>query len=78
MNTLARLYRNEDGDDVRHEEQKWCLVVDSGGSDTTFCTGEVFAFGEGGAAAKVKTVERGGVTCPLCLEKIKTIKAVKL
>lgn len=78
MNTLAKLYKNDDEELIPPEDRKWCLVVVEAGSDALFCSGEVFGYGEGGAEAKIKTTARGGITCLKCLDKIKEIKAVKL
>ena len=60
------------------EERKWCLLIEKAGCGTPLCTGEVFGGGEGDATADVKSVKRGGVTCPQCLEEIKWIKSIRL
>lgn len=76
MANRVMLLTNEDKEEV--EDKVWCLIVDGGGAPMTFCTGEVFGFGEGEATYKTKTVKRGGITCERCIERIKSIKAVKL
>lgn len=73
---LVRLSIDEDGMEV--ENPRWCLVFDSMGTPTTFCTGEVWGSGEGNAVGEEKLVLRGGITCRECLIKIKEIKAVRL
>ena len=78
MHTIAKLTRNEDGQDIPKDEQKWCLVYSFGDSDQLFCSSEVFGFAEGDAVAQIKQVKRGGITCLKCLQEIKTIKAIKL
>lgn len=80
MNDLVRLTLNEDGDVP--DDRSWHLSADSGGSDTILCTVEVFnelgsLASEGAAFAERKSVNRGGVTCPICLQMIHSIKSYK-
>ena len=78
MNELAMLTVNEDGDIVPHDERFWHLTDDHAGVVELFCTGEVFGEGEGDARAEVKQVQKGGITCPSCLQRIRYVKSVKL
>ena len=75
MHTVVKITRDENGEDP---DRGWCLVSNSGGSAVAFCTGEAYGFGEGDAEGDVKTLKRGGITCPDCLEEIKIIKSVRL
>ncbi len=78
MNHLAMITERDDGEVVPADERVWCLMTPYADGDQTFCTGEHFGFGEGGAIARVRSLPRGGITCPRCLEHIRAIKAVKL
>ena len=75
---VVKITVSDDGDHVASSDQVWCLVVTACGDAATFCTGEFFGSHQGGAEAESKTVQRGGITCPDCLEKIAMIKAIKL
>ena len=78
MNKLVKLTMNEDKEAIPKNEQKWCLVVDACGAETTLCTGEVYGLGEGDAEGECKTTQRGGITCNDCMTRIKEIKSVRL
>jgi hypothetical protein len=68
-----------DEDSVKCETPKWHLVEwVFGDSPRTACTGEVFGYGEGSAIYKEKSVLKGGVTCPNCLEIIKWYKGLNI
>lgn len=57
----------------------WHLVDPcNDGGDAALCTQEYFGIGESNCQFKTKQAKRGGVTCPDCLRKIKTYKAVLL
>lgn len=73
---LVKILIDDDGTKV--DKPKWCLVRDTCGSPATFCSGEVFGYGEGDAVYEQKTVERKGVTCPKCIEEIREIQKVIL
>jgi hypothetical protein len=75
---VVNLKTRNDGYSIKKADQVWCLVVTACGDAATFCTGEFFGSHQGGADGDTKTVQRGGITCPDCLEKIKMIKAVML
>ena len=74
--TIIKITINHDGEEV--ESPKWCLSVNAAGEDATFCTGEYFGNHDSDCTTTVKHVERGGITCPDCLQKIKAIKAIRL
>jgi hypothetical protein len=76
MHDLVKIIINEDGDKV--DDPKWHWIENNGDSERTLCGGEVFGFGEGNAEYKIKTVNRGGITCSQCLQLIKEFKAIKL
>jgi len=78
MNNLVKILSSDDGEIRDKENQVWCLVETVCGDSATFCQGEYFGFGASGCEFEVKTVERGGITCPRCIERIKTIKSVRL
>jgi hypothetical protein len=76
MHTLVKIVVNDDGDKVN--EPKWHWIVDHFDSERILCTMEAFGFGESSAEYKIKTVNRGGITCSQCLQLIKEFKAIKL
>lgn len=77
MNYLVKILSDDYGEPRDKASQYWHFVVSKGGNQT-LCEGEFFGQGESGCEFKVKEVERGGITCPNCLEQIKEIKAIKL
>lgn len=74
--SLVKLLTDDDGE--KYKNKFWHLVHSPDGSRRTVCTGECFGLGEGDATYKSKRVEKGGITCPQCLEIIKWYKAIKL
>ena len=74
--TLVKITVDEDGADV--DNAKWCLSIIAAGGSQSFCSGQYYGKGESSCEFKDKTVQRGGITCPECLQKIKEIKAIKL
>lgn len=70
---VVKITRDEDGEKIDHP--KWCWFYNTGGSDNTLCTGQVFGYGEGSAEYKMK---EGKITCPDCIAIIREIKAIKL
>jgi hypothetical protein len=76
MNALVKILTSDDGETRRNP--KWHLAVSTTGDFATFCEGEFFGLGASGCEYETKTSKRGGITCPLCLEKIREIKKVKL
>lgn len=67
------------GDDFEEREKPvWCLVTEICGDNATFCSGEYFGYGASSCKYEIKTVEKGGITCPDCLRRIKTIKEINL
>jgi hypothetical protein len=75
MNNLVKIITDEDGSPV---EPLWHLASFGGGSPVVLCDGQVFGYGEGDAVFEEKTMRRGGITCPCCIDHIKLMKAVKL
>jgi hypothetical protein len=73
---VVKIIYDEDG--AKRDSPKWHLVVSHGDAPRTACTGEVFGEGEGAAIYKKKTVTKGGVTCPHCLQIIKWYKSITL
>lgn len=78
MHTVIMMTKNEDEEIIPVQDRKWCLMVSQCGSFMPLCTGEVSGGGEGVAEADSKQVERGGITCPKCLEQIQWFKAIRL
>lgn len=76
MNNLVKIIKNEDGD--FQQNPQWHLVQNDGGSNRSVCTGEVFGLGEGSAEYKFKSVAKGGISCPECIEIVKWFKTIKL
>ncbi len=77
MNHLVKITVNDDGDETL--DTSWHLVDPTNRQgDATFCTQEFFGIGESACKFETKTVNRGGITCPACLIKIRTIKAIKI
>jgi hypothetical protein len=67
------------GDDYeKRENPVWCLIVKSNGDSATFCDTEFFGYGASACRFETKEVEKGGITCPNCLEKIKLIQSINL
>jgi hypothetical protein len=78
MNTLVKILSSDDGEDRSPELQVWHLAITAGGDPCTFCEGEFFGAGQSRCEFTMKEVERGGITCKGCLQKIRQIKSVKL
>jgi hypothetical protein len=73
---LVKILYNDDGE--KQNSPKWHLVTRYSDSPRAVCTGEVFGMGESRAVYKDKYSEKGGITCPKCLEIIKWYKSIKL
>lgn len=78
MPHLVKFITDFDGTYYIKEERKWHFVINMGGSERAFCSGEVFGEGESSADYEEKYIKRGGITCESCLEKIKFIKSINL
>lgn len=77
MHSLVKILSGDDGDE--YADPKWCLVDPANDQGTaTFCTAEFFGLGESACRYETKETERGGITCPGCLRKLKKLKAVRL
>lgn len=76
MNHLAKQTINNDSDEIPKNEQVWHLIrpEDMAGDPAILCTGEFIDDGE----CQLKTTKRGGITCPKCLQIIRSFKAVRL
>lgn len=79
MSELVRIIVDDDGDPTDNPDV-WHLVDPCNEQGpAALCTQEFFGPGESGLCEfETKTAKRGGITCPRCLEKIKTYKALKL
>lgn len=77
MNVLVKITQDED--QLATGNESWHLVdpCNFQGS-AALCTSEFFGGGESIAEFEMKEVSRGGITCPKCLEIMKTYKSVKL
>lgn len=80
MNTIVKILVNEDGD--IDESGHWHLSSEVGDSNAILCTSEVYneegeIGAEGSAYGRTKHRERGGVTCPRCMEEILRIKGYR-
>lgn len=73
---LVKLLTDDDG--VRIDNPKWHYPIGIADTNMLLCNGHVFGYGESIAEFKVKTVQRGGITCEQCLAMIKAFKKVKL
>ena len=77
--TIYHIVKILSGDDYEEKENPvWCLVSDICGDRATFCSNEYFGFGVSSCKYEIKTVNKNGVTCPDCLEKIKKIKSLNI
>jgi len=77
MHSLVKITSDDDGDEK--PDPQWCLVDPSNFSGpAALCTQEYFGDGESSCVYETKEVRRAGITCRLCLEKLKLMKAIKL
>ena len=74
---LVKILSSDDGEPRDKHLQYWHWILTDTGNHT-LCEGEFFGYGESACEYEIKTVKRGGITCPKCLEIIKEIKAIKL
>ena len=82
MQTVVKMTVNEDGELLPYGGV-WHAGSSEAGSNVLLCSGEVYdeegqVDAEGCAKGITKSVARGGITCPGCLDKIRSIKAIKL
>lgn len=77
MNALVRITVDDDGHQTKNND--WHLV-DPGNEQgpAALCTQEFFGAGESDCEYEERVAARGGITCPDCLRKLKTYKAVRL
>ena len=76
-NQLVKIIINEDG--IPEINPQWCLVDPANlTGPATLCTGEYIGSGESSCTYKEKYTKRGGITCELCLKKLKEYKSVRL
>ena len=78
MNQLVMITVDEDGHTVLKEHLKWCFVDPFGSDPQVFCDGQYFGEGQSECEYKTKEVQRGGITCRKCLDKIRFMKKVRL
>lgn len=74
MNKLIKIIENHSQGYRCTDDQCWCYISDE--TRTTLCGDDIDS--DNIIKAESKTVKRGGITCPLCLDIIKRIKAIKL
>lgn len=78
MHRIVKILTNDDGDPTEHPND-WHLVDPSNSQGAAaLCTQYFFGDGESSVVYQEKFVERGGITCKLCLEKLNNYKRVKL
>ena len=82
MNTVFKMTLNEDLEPYPHGDL-WHEGGVSATGPSLLCSGEFFDMeggedSEGRAKCVSKSVKRGGITCPACLDIIHSIKAIKL
>jgi len=77
MNNLIKMLVDDDGIEVDIDQQHWHYVDYVAGGNATLCTGEYFGRGESTSKYETKSVQKGGITCPQCIGRIKEIKAIK-
>lgn len=78
MTQLVKIIKDDDG--VMINDSKWHLSdpVSLGAFGVVFCTGEVFGSGESNVEYDLKMVDRGGIECETCLERLRIYKSIKL
>ena len=77
MHTLVKILSSDDGEPRDKDLQYWHWIENRTGT-ATLCEGEFFGSGESACEYEIKEVQRGGITCPVCLEIIKEFKKIKL
>lgn len=75
MHLLVKFITDDDGEPMA---PLWHFPMSIGDANRAICNGHVFGEGESRAKFKIKTVQRGGITCPECLAIIRSFKKVKL
>lgn len=81
MNHLVKQLVNDDGEIVEEDEQRWHLMLTSGGDTALVCTGEYVGEGCSSGNGEIyifKQTQRAGITCETCLSIVRAVKAVKL
>ncbi len=63
---VVKILYDENGEKI--DSPKWCAINDFNDGQRTYCSGQVFGYGEGSAVFKVKD---GKITCPQCIGQIK-------
>lgn len=76
MNHLVKILSDDSGE--KRDNPVWCLSHEITGGNATLCGGEFYGEGESGCDYKIKSTEKGGITCEDCLRIIRKIKSVKL
>ncbi len=76
MALLVKILSSDDGS--KRNNRVWCYFTNESATKRTFCEGEAFGVGDSSCEFKLKEVQKGGITCPKCIAKIKTIQAIKL
>ncbi|CAM1341778.1 hypothetical protein [Tenacibaculum aestuarii] len=78
MNYLVKILCDDNGEPRDKYLQHWHYVKTTCGDSATLCDGEYFGFGASGCEYETKSVKKGGITCPKCLDFIREIKSIKL
>ncbi len=75
---VVKILINEDGD--KSDDNSWHYYSEGLSDFYVLCSMELLHDGCGvpDKNMKIKSVEKGGITCKDCLEIIKTIKSIKL
>ena len=79
--TLYKQLKDSDEEEIPVSKQVWHYANGAhsfSGATAIICTGEFVESFESHGEYISKTVERGGITCPRCMEIIKEYKAIKL
>lgn len=74
LNNVVKIIDDDDG--IKKKYAKWCLVDPCNNQGrAALCTQEFFGEGESSCEYKIK---KGVITCPNCIEIIKTYHKIKL
>ena len=79
MPDLVKILSDNKGE-VRDEYLLFWHLVDPCNplGNATLCEGEFFVYGESGCEYDIKSTNKGGITCPMCLKYLKIYRAIKL
>ncbi len=66
----VKITKDDDGYKIKYA--KWCAIINFDGSPRSFCTGQVFGYGESSVVYETSQIKK--VTCKQCIERINYIK----